>query len=94
MQLLHNDMCFNVHHVLWICMRLCNESLAVAEMDDPFATIDMGRNVGGGRLLCPFPRLELGPQLTHCCLGREAYLHTKWHLDPSNLLATIHQHNR
>jgi len=28
-------------------MRLCSESLAIAEMDDPFATIDMGRNLGG-----------------------------------------------
>ena len=24
----------------------------------------------------------------------EAYLHTKWHLDPSNRLATIHQRYR
>ena len=33
---------------------------------------------------------ELGPHLTQC--GRaEAYLHEKFHLDPSNRLATIHQ---
>ena len=24
----------------------------------------------------------------------DAYLHTKWHVDPSNCLATIHQHHR
>jgi len=26
--------------------------------------------------------------------GAEAYLHAKFHLDPSNRLATIHQHHR
>jgi len=36
---------------------------------------------------------ELGPHVTQC--GRaEAYLHAKFHLDPSNRLATIHQRHR
>jgi len=36
---------------------------------------------------------ELGPHLTQC--GRaEAYPHTKFHLDPSNRLATIHHRHR
>jgi len=32
---------------------------------------------------------ELGPHLTQCRLA-EAYLRTKWHLDPSSRLATIY----
>jgi len=32
---------------------------------------------------------ELGPHLTQCRLGR-----TKWHLIPSNGLATVHQRYR
>jgi len=46
------------------------------------ATIDMGWKVGGGAA-------EVGPHLTQCRLG---LLCTKWHLDSSNHLATIHQH--
>ena len=42
--------------------------------------------------LCPF-REELGPRLIQCRLA-EAYLRTKWHLDPSNRLATVHQRYR
>ena len=34
---------------------------------------------------------QLDPHLTQCCLG---YLRTKWHLDPFNSLATIHQRHR
>jgi len=34
---------------------------------------------------------KLGPYLTQCSWAK-AYLGTKWHLDPSNRLATIHQH--
>jgi len=30
--------------------------MAVAEMGDRLATINMGRKVGGAWLLCPFPR--------------------------------------
>ena len=36
---------------------------------------------------------ELGSHLTQCGLGR-AYLRTKWHFDPSNHMATIHQRYR
>jgi len=35
-----------------------------------------------------------GSHLAQCGLGRETYLRTKWHLDPSNRLATIHQRDR
>ena len=41
--------------------------------------------------LYPFAAVELGSHLTQCGLA-EAYLHAKFHLDPSNRLATIHQH--
>jgi len=43
--------------------------------------------------LCPlFGEGELGPHLAQLYVAlAEAYLHTKWHLDPSNRLATIHQ---
>ena len=40
---------------------------------------EKGGPKNGGGLLCPFPWAELGP-----------YLRTKWHLDPSSRLATIH----
>ena len=36
---------------------------------------------------------ELSPHLTQCPWA-EAYLRTKWHLDPSNRLATIHHRYR
>ena len=32
-----------------------NKSSSVAEMGDRLATVDMGRKVVGGLLLCPFP---------------------------------------
>jgi len=36
---------------------------------------------------------ELGPHLTQC--GQvEAYLHAKFHLDPSNRWATVHERHR
>ena len=63
---------------------LLNKCSAVAEMGHRLATIDMGHNRHWG--LCPFWG-KLGPHVTHCGLG-EAYLHTKWHLDPSSRLAT------
>jgi len=40
--------------------------------------------------LYPFGGGELGPYLTQCGQA-EAYLHVKFHVDPSNRLATIHQ---
>ena len=76
---------------------------------DPYsrlATIDMDRGLYGRKqslyarkfrmwgLLCPFPwggELDLHP--TQC--GRaESYLHAKFHLDPPNRLATVHQRHR
>jgi len=48
-----------------------------------------------GRLLCPFPWKELSPHLTQCHVAwAKANLRTKWHFDPSNRLATIHQRYR
>jgi len=56
----------------------------------PFGHKNMGRKLG---VLFPFGERELGPYLTQC--GRaEAYLHAKFHLDPSNRLTTIHQRYR
>jgi len=46
------------------------------------ATIDMIQNEG-----------QLGPHLAQCGQA-EAYLHAKFHLDPFNRLATIHQRYR
>jgi len=39
---------------------------------------------------------ELRSHLTECRRSRlaDAYLHTKWHLNPSNRLATIHRLHR
>jgi len=48
-----------------------------------------------GRILGAVPLWggEVGPHLRQCG-GAEAYLHAKFHLDPSNRLATIHQRHR
>ena len=51
----------------------------------------MGRKLGGG--CAPLREVELGPHLTQRGQA-EAYLHAKFHLDPSNRLATIHQRYR
>jgi len=37
---------------------------------------------------------ELGLYLAQCGRGAEAYLYAKFHLDPSNRLATVHQRQR
>jgi len=52
--------------------------------DRGVATIDMGQKLGG---VCPFPG---GSWLSieHKVAWAEAYVHTKWHLSPSNRLAT------
>jgi len=74
-----------------------DKSSAVADIGDRFSTIDMGQNDLGrknGGLLCPFPLGELGPHLPQRCRLGEAYLHNKWHLDPFNHLARIHQRYR
>jgi len=51
----------------------------------------MGRKLGGG--CAPLGQGELNPHLTQCGQA-EAYLHTKFHLDPSNRLATVHERHR
>jgi len=57
----------------------------------PFVRNRYGPKIGGG--LCPFGGGELGPHLTQ--YGRaEAYLHAKFHLDPSNRSATVHERHR
>jgi len=65
-------------------MIINNKSSTVAEMGDLLATIDMAEK---RRAAVPFGG-ELGPHLTQCHLA-EAYIHTKWHLNPSSHLATI-----
>ena len=56
-------------------------------MGDRLATIDMDRKLGA---VPPFiGQGELGPHLTQCGVLAEAYLRTKWYLDPSIRLATI-----
>jgi len=41
----------------------------------------------------PLDEGQVGPHLTQCTRA-EAYLHAKFHLDPSNHLATVHQRHR
>ena len=63
-------------------------------MGDRLATADMGRKVWGAAVPL-FGRVERGLHLTQCRLGRGLPpVHTKWHLDLSNRLATIHQRHR
>ena len=51
----------------------------------------MGRKFGAG--YAPLEEGELGSHLTQRGQGW-AYLHAKFHLDPSNRLATVHQRYR
>jgi len=54
-----------------------------------------GRNRYGSKIarLCPFKEADLGPRRKQ--YGRaEAYLRAKFHLDQSDLLATIYQRHR
>ena len=69
-----------------------SENLVVAEMGGLLATIDMGRIVGGGSAV-PLSRGSWVP-ISHIVAWAEAYLRTKWHLDPSNRLVTMHQRYR
>ena len=81
-------------HSLMLNVKLCNhatitinnKSSAVAEMGDH------GHNRHGPKRGGAVPLregVELEPHLTQCC-PPEAYLRTKWHLDPSSHLATIY----
>jgi len=58
-----------------------NKSLAVAEMGDRLATVDMGRKVGAAVALSVE---ELGPHLTQCRLGRglPPYQVAPWSIQP------------
>ena len=56
---------------------------AVAKMGDRWSTIDMGRKLGAVPLLG-----EGAGSPCNNAAWAEAYLHTKWHLDPSSCLAT------
>ena len=71
---------------------IANKSSAVDRMGDRLTTIDMGRKLGGVPLFSG-GGAELGPPSNNMA-GAEAYLHAKFHLRPSNRLATIHQHHR
>jgi len=67
---------------------VANKSSVVAEMGDRLAIIDMGRKLGEG-VLCPplfFGGGAASPSNTVPWI--EAYLHNKWHLNPSSRLAT------
>jgi len=74
--------------------RLIDTCSAVDEMGDRLATIDMG-----GKWMAALP-LSVGGGLGHLLPSNtmwtwaEAYLRTKWHLNPSNRLATVHQRYR
>jgi len=59
-------------------------------MGDRLVTIYIGRYVGAA---VPPSVGKLRPRLRQCAWV-EVYLRTKWHLDPSNRLATTHQRYR
>jgi len=65
-------------------------------MGNRLATVDVGRKYGG---LCQFWGGRTGSASNtmwpeHNVAGPESYLLAKFHLDPSNRLATIHQRYR
>jgi len=72
-------------------MTIFKKSSADGEMGNRLATIDMGRKVG--ELMCPFLGGSFVP-IQHNVAWAEAYLSTKWYLDPFSRLATIHQYYR
>ena len=82
--------CGLICHYYLITVQELNKSSAVAEMGDRLATIYMGRNRYGsksGRADLPFAWGAASP--SNNVAWDEAYIRTKWHLDPFNLLATI-----
>jgi len=72
---------------------ITNKSSAVAEMGDHFATIDIGRKLGTA-VPPVFWRGVGGAGSPSNTIWRWPGPSTKWHLDPSNRLATIHQRYR
>ena len=72
----------------WLChLSHFNKSSAVAEMGirGPHLTQKSGS-------CAPLVEGDLGPQ--HNVARAEAYLHAKFHLDPPNRLATVHERHR
>jgi len=66
-------------------------------MGDRLGTTDMGRNDMGAEkwgLLCPFLWEGSWVPIQHNVAWAVAYLRTKWHPDPSNCLAAMHQRYR
>jgi len=68
-----------------VYLRIIHNSSAVAEMGDRAKWAEKWRGTA-----VPLSVRELDPHLTQCRLGR-GLPPTKWHLDPSNRLATIHE---
>ena len=59
----------------------------------PFGRNKYGPKIGGG--CAPLGERELGPHLTQCGQGRDLpELLAKFHLDPWNRLATVHERPR
>jgi len=58
------------------------KSSAVAEMGNRLGTIDMGRKVEAGGCCAPFRGGSWVP-IKHNVAWTEAYLRTKWYLDPA-----------
>jgi len=58
----------------------------------PFGHNGHGPKIGGGAV--PLSLEGSWVPIQHNMAGPEAYMHAKFHLDPSNRLATIHQRHR
>jgi len=54
----------------------------------------MGQKVVGASVLLSMGESWVRAEPSNNVAWAGAYLRTMWHLDPSNLLATMHQHNR
>ena len=65
-----------------------NKSSAVAEMGERLATIDVARKVGG---CCAVPHSAGDGSPSNTMSPGPRPTSTKWHPNPSNRLATIHQ---
>jgi len=63
-------------------------------MGDRLATLDMRRKAGAVQRCCAAFAEGRWVPIEHDMARDEAYLHTKWYLDPHYRLATIHQRHR
>ena len=70
---------------------MCIRDRRYLDPSSRLATTDMGWKSRGAVTLCGG---SWAPSNTKWSGRAEAYLHTKWHLDPSNRLATIHQRHK